>query len=152
MSVCRPIVGVLAGLVCGGLWGLSASADAQSLSAAPGPQQMIPSGAPATYPSTDPSTYPSTYPSTAEPVLRSPTLTPYSSSAAGLTATTPSGGGRSSPATPGELGSPGDRLGSNNSGPLYTPYGSPDAMTASRSLDANGHEERTFTDYEPWTW
>jgi len=35
---------------------------------------------------------------------------------------------------------------------LYTPYGSPDAMTAAQSLDANAYEDRTLTSYEPWTW
>ena len=75
---------VLVGMACGGLWCLSESARAQSLSPAAGPQQMIPSGIPESYPSTGPSPYPSAYASpyssTGEPALGSPALAPYSSS------------------------------------------------------------------------
>ena len=37
-------------------------------------------------------------------------------------------------------------------GPLYTPYGSPDAMTAARPLEPGSNVERWLVDDEPWTW
>ncbi len=158
MPACRPLVVILAGLVCGGFWNRPVPVYAQSLSADTGPQQMVPSGVPATYPSTSPSSYPSTnpanYPSTAEPAPGSPALTPYSGApTAGLTGTIPSGGdGSSSPAVSGQSDVLAPRRNSRDPGPLYAPYGSPDAMTAARSPDANAYEERTLSSYEPWTW
>ena len=41
---------------------------------------------------------------------------------------------------------------SGDPGPLYTPYGSPDAMTAARPLEQGSNVERWLVDDEPWTW
>lgn len=37
-------------------------------------------------------------------------------------------------------------------GPIYTPYGSPDAMAASRPLAPEGSVERLIDSNEPWQW
>jgi hypothetical protein len=124
------------------------------------PQQMTPysaSDTPGMYPSTNPSTYsstspspssyPSTYPSTAAP-MSSPAMAPFDRSPLVASAAGGVGGnlGPSLTAPPGTLNTP------NNSGPIYTPYGSPDAMAAARSADPNSYEERTLTGDEQWSW
>ena len=41
---------------------------------------------------------------------------------------------------------------SGDPGPLYTPYGSPDAMAAARPPEPSGNAERWLAGDEPWTW
>jgi hypothetical protein len=103
---CGRVVATL--LLVATVWGvLAASGLAQTLSAATGPQQMVPYGVPATYPSTYPSTSPTSYPSTSPmspaPAPYSPTLapgvaplSPYASTAPALSAPGPSAAGSAS--------------------------------------------------------
>jgi hypothetical protein len=135
MSVPRVLAIALAGLICGGLWISPHSVCAQSMSAATGPQQMVPSSSPAAYPSAYPPPF-STYPSTSDPTAASPALTPYNSLMAQASVAAPNGAGPTLyPATPVELGTPS--------------YG---ALDGSRPLDLNASVERTFSSSEPWTW
>jgi hypothetical protein len=150
-------------LICGGLGEIPAAAQTQSMPTvvAP-PQQMTPYSAnaapvaypstsaspyPATSPATYPSAYPATYPSTVAPPAP-PAMASYDRPASPLVASAAGGAGGSvgAPltATPAPLNAP------NNSGPLYTPYGSPDAMAAARAPDPNSSVD--LTGNEPWSW
>ncbi len=141
-------------LLGGAPWEMSATAQTQSMPTvvAP-PQQMTPysaTEAPATYPSTDPSTYPSAYASTLAPASwsaipphdRPPS--PLVASAAGSLGGSTGPSLTAAPGTPIASGAPG------NTGPLYTPYGSPEAMAAARSPDPNSSVD--LTGNEPWSW
>ena len=120
----RFAVCVLIELVLGGLVGSRALAQMEMAPAmtTPPPQQMPASGIPAAYPSTS-------YPSTPYPSTSDPTIAP---------AAAPSGGNLSQ--------------GSNDSAPIYKPYGSPDAMTASLSAAPGSHAESLLNSDEVWQW
>ncbi|MCD4728646.1 MAG: DUF1207 domain-containing protein, partial [Pirellulales bacterium] len=139
-----PLVFVLVGSVCGtALLELAASASGQQVPVYPAPpQRMAPSVAPAVYPSTYPSTDTSTYPSTSAAAasdVGAPALSPYDNVLPGIST---SGAGGAVQAS------------YEDSGPLYAPYGSPDAMTAAtdQTLDANAYVNPTLVYGEPWTW
>jgi hypothetical protein len=144
-------------LLCGAPWEVPAAAQTQSIPTvvAP-PQQMTPysvTAAPATYPSTDPSPFPAAYPSTMAPAF-SPVIPSFDRPPSPLVASAAGGiGGSAGPAltaAPGAIGAPGAPA---NSGPLYTPYGSPDAMAAARSAGApDPNSSVDLNGNEPWSW
>jgi hypothetical protein len=146
------IVCVFVALACGAYFGPPALAQTQMMpSMSAPPQQMTASSVPANYPAT----YPSTYPSTAPTGWTPPTLPPYDRTPATLTASTANGPGNPGPAI---IGQSGGAPVPNNPGPLYEPYGSPDAMTAGRQVDHNNPAdasnlvEPSVLSDEPWTW
>lgn len=131
-----PLVFVLVGLVCGTtLLELAVSAFGQQVPVYPTPpQRMAPSVAPAVYPST----YPSTSAATASDV-GAPALSPYDDVLPGISTSVAGGAVHASYEDP---------------GPLYAPYGSPDAMTAAtaQTLEANAYVDPALVYDEPWTW
>ena len=142
------LVFVLVGLVCGAtLLELATSAWGQQVPVYPTPpQRMAPSVAPAVYPSTYPSTastYPLTYPSTSAATASDvgvPALSPYDDVQPRISTSVTGGAVHSAYEDP---------------GPLYAPYGSPDAMTtaADQTLDANAYVDPALVYGEPcWTW
>jgi hypothetical protein len=121
------VVFVVIGLVFGGpprAWAQAQMDAAPALTASP-PQQMPFSGTPGVYPSTQ-------YPATAAGAFPS---TSY-------------------PTTAQASGTLGDQLspGVNDRDPIYKPYGSPDAMTASLSPARDSQGERLLTSNETWEW
>jgi hypothetical protein len=112
-------------LFVGGIFAVPALAQMEGAPAmtAPPPQQMPAYGAPA-YET------PAAYPSTSDPAA-APTApaVPYASGA-----------------------SPDVNLGATDPGPIYTPYGSPEAMTASLAAASDGQAERLMNSNEPWQW
>lgn len=106
------------------------------------PQQMSAYEVPAAYPSAAASAYPST------PAAGSPALPPYDRISPVVTAVAQAG---AIPASPPTMAG-GTMNGQTDSVPLYTPYGSPDAMAASRALDRRDFVERSLLSDEPWSW
>ncbi|MFZ1937414.1 MAG: DUF1207 domain-containing protein [Thermoguttaceae bacterium] len=110
------------------------------------PPQQMPVYEPATpYPSTP---YPTTpYPATPFPSTPYPS-TPYSASAAG-----PTGLPDFASANPIASGaSAGGNSGTAPTSPLYTPYGSPEAMSASLAAGSDSQAERLLNCAEPMQW
>jgi len=131
------VVCVLIELVLGGLLGSRALAQMEAAPAmtTPPPQQMPASGTPAAYPYTyDRATAQAVYPSTSYP------STPYPATSDSVTApaAAPIGGNFSQ--------------GSNDSGPLYKPYGSLEAMSAALSTTPDPQVERLLNSDEAWQW
>jgi hypothetical protein len=110
---------------------------------------------PSPYPSTGAGAQalPSRYPSTADRTAlgSGPAPPGYENALPGIAATVPDAASPSAPpaitAPPAAPQSPSSAL-----APLYTPYGSPDAMTAALPLETNGNVERWLVNDEPWTW
>jgi hypothetical protein len=129
-------VGVSVGTL-GGVFGCWNSLAMAQMEAAPvttvSPTQQMPVyGVPAAYPSTAdpamaPAAYPSAYPSTSD------------------RATAPA-----APALPSEL--PDGNLSPVAPGPIYTPYGSPEAMTASLTAARDSQAELLLNSNETWQW
>ncbi|MBN1394668.1 MAG: DUF1207 domain-containing protein [Pirellulales bacterium] len=136
---------VLLGLFCGAVpLGFDAPAWGQQIPVYPAPpQRMPPSVAPAVYPSTYPSTS-SAYPSTNASVYSSPTtassppLSPYDEVLPGIS-NSPGGGAV--------------QASYDDPGPMYAPYGGPDAMSnAAQTLETNTYVDRALVGADPWTW
>ncbi len=154
MSIGRHLLGfILAAIAGGGAWLVCAApAGAQAMPpAGTTPQQTAADGVPAAYPSTYPSTQPSAYPATSPPLY--PSTADGTGGTVGLSGSgygTAEQAGTGTPAIAGPPGGPQPLYG--DPGPLYTPYGSPDAMTAARPLEPGSSVERWLVDDEPWTW
>jgi len=171
MCTCRLWAVVCVALLCAGQWFSSAAVCGQSLSAATGPQQMIPSGAPAVYPSTYPSTQPSTYPvvpatypaitpssvpSETGPAFDASYAAPPSNPSSGLpTGTTGAKGAADAGA---KASSSGETMlfGGDSSGYLgsaaYAPYGSGETRPNAGPLDLEASVDRVLSCDVPWTW
>jgi hypothetical protein len=159
-SRCGVVRHLLAGLVFGGVlgsWAWAQTGGASIMTASP-PQQMLPygsSGTPATYPSTSyPSTSYSSPSYTTGPMATGvadygtygsvgtqdePSALPYPSKSGAETVPMPDvrPDGSVAPAKP---------------GPIYTPYGGPDAMTASLAASSESQAERLLSGDEPMSW
>ena len=149
-----PSVIVTIGSVCGlALLGLAASASGQQMPVHPSPPRQMPASvAPETYPSTNTNAYPSTtahgaYPPTygggtsTMPSRPTPeTLSPYDDQLPGISV---HGAVQASYEENYE-----------QAGPLYEPYGSPEAMTAAaaQAMETNAYVDRGLICQEPWTW
>jgi hypothetical protein len=147
--------------ICGGCF-LSGVSDvhAQQLPSYPAPPQQMPANvAPSSYPSTSEGAYPSrypTYPST-NPMSNPPSYPATTPSAA--QPYSPMGGGLPGIEQPQPLG--GQTTAAANQGgvipaayddpgPLYAPYGNPEAMTA--AFETNAQIEQALMADAPWTW
>ncbi len=127
------VVGVLVEATCAGVMFRVAVAQDSTPSALPAlvaspPQQMPVYGTPEVSP----------YPSTSAPEVTA-ALAPYNDVMPGA-------------ATPASVSNNNSGDNGNDSGPLYAPYGSPDAMTAARAADANANAERAYIGRENWRW
>jgi hypothetical protein len=126
-SRCCYAIGVLVSLAIAGIPGSSASAQttsAPAMTASP-PQQMPISGTPSLYPSTlDPTATAPAYPSTSYPSTES-----------------------SLPPAVSNIGQP-----AKDTGPVYTPYGSPEAMTASFAAPHDIPGDRLLNSNESYEW
>ena len=142
-----PIVFALSALSCGALWDQPVSAQPQSMPTVSASGQMAPYNGPAIYPSTDPARFSSPYPITSPSTYRYPLTAASPSPLSG-----PVPNGVENGPGPSLAGDPGAFMAPNNSGPLYTPRISPDAMAASRPLALNAYGEPATTSDEPWTW
>ena len=151
----RSVFVLVGSIFAAALWGLNPAARAQQVPtySAP-PQRMAPCVAPNSSPATAPANpvYPSTYPSTNPPAYPSTSaaatdsgvqaLSPYDESLPGISIS-PSGGANGAVQASYE-----------DQGPLYVPYGNPDAMTAAATPTpgAGAYVDPALVYDEPWTW
>ena len=141
-----PIALALSASLCGALGDQPVSAQVQSMPMLPASAQTPPYNAPAVYPSTDPATFSSPYPTTSPSTYR---VLPTAASPSPLAPSIPNGvQSGPGPFVAGDTGGPSAL---NNSGPLYSPHLSPDAMAGSQPLVPNSSGQPLAGD-EPWTW
>ncbi|MEN6458511.1 MAG: DUF1207 domain-containing protein [Thermoguttaceae bacterium] len=122
-----------------------------------GPRQAVAQGLaardattayPSTYPSTNTQVYPATdraaYPSTSDQTSFGPLgpSSPYADALPGISSGVDAGNGIGA--------APASSLPAAD--PLYAPYGSPEATSASRSFARNGGVDRSLLGDEPWSW